>query len=100
MILAYARPYAQPSVRAGRRAEEPRLSDPGPSLRAMTIWPESLDADLRTLCGHLGIEPPAVVPHANASRSGDYRTHFTPAMRDRVAELHGRDLEVFGYTFD
>ena len=61
---------------------------------------ETLDADLRSIASRLGIEPPAVVPRENASRSGDYRTHFTPAMRDRVGELYVRDLEEFGYTFD
>lgn len=61
---------------------------------------ETLDADLRLVCGHLGIDPPAVVPHENTSRSGDYRAHFTPAMRDRIGELHAADVEEFGYTFD
>lgn len=61
---------------------------------------ERLDDDLRTICDHLRIEAPAVVPRNNASAGGDYRAQFTPAMRDRAAELYARDLEVFGYTFD
>jgi sulfotransferase famil protein len=62
---------------------------------------ESLVTDLAQVCDRLGIEPPPVEPRRNADPggSGSYRDHYTPAMRQRVAELFEPDLREFGYEF-
>ena len=62
---------------------------------------ESLGTDLAAVCERLGIEPPPQEPRRNADpgASGGYRDHYTPAMRQRVAELFEPDLREFGYEF-
>ena len=60
---------------------------------------ESFGADLATVCERLGVEAPPQTPRRNAGPSGSYRDHYTPAMRDRVAELFEPDLREFGYEF-
>jgi hypothetical protein len=39
------------------------------------------------------------VPHRNARSSGSWRDYYTPATRDRVAEVYAKDVEEFGYRF-
>ena len=60
---------------------------------------ESFEADLATACEHIGIEPPAATPRRNAGPGGDWRDQYTPAMRQRIADLYAPDLRVFGYEF-
>jgi hypothetical protein len=64
---------------------------------------ETFGADLAAVCERLGLEPPPQEPHRNADRSaapgGSFRDHYTPAMRDRVADLYEPDLREFGYEF-
>ena len=64
---------------------------------------ESLGPDLATACERLGIEAPPAAPRRNAGPSRapreSYRDHYTPAMRDRVAELFRADVDEFGYEF-
>jgi hypothetical protein len=60
---------------------------------------ESFAADLATVCERLGIQPPPEAPRRNAGGDGSYRDHYTPAMRDRVAELFEPDLREYGYEF-
>jgi hypothetical protein len=60
---------------------------------------ESFGADLAQVCERLGIEPPPQEPRRNAGPSSSYRDRYTPAMRDRVAELFEPDLREFGYEF-
>ncbi len=60
---------------------------------------ESLDKDIPAILSHLGVEEPVELPHKNKSKHGSYRDYYTPAGRDRVAELYARDIEEFGYTF-
>ena len=59
---------------------------------------ETLDADLATVFAHAGLPEPAA-ERRNAGPPTDYREHYTPAMRDRVAELFAPDIERFGYAF-
>ena len=35
----------------------------------------------------------------NASKRGDYRSYYTPPLKDAVAKLYARDLELFEYEF-
>ena len=59
---------------------------------------ESLAQDVATVGERLGFTPE--LDQRNAGGSGDFRVHYTPAMRDRVAELFDVDLREFGYSFD
>ncbi|MEJ7832239.1 MAG: sulfotransferase family 2 domain-containing protein [Nocardioides sp.] len=60
---------------------------------------ESFDADLAQVCGRIGVELPSAVPRQNSGSTGDYRDHYTPAMRQRIAELFAPDVREFGYEF-
>ncbi|WP_372734832.1 sulfotransferase family 2 domain-containing protein [Nocardioides sp.] len=60
---------------------------------------ESFDADLATVCNHIGIPAPETVPRRNAGPGGDWRAQYTPAMRQKVAELYAADLREYGYEF-
>jgi hypothetical protein len=60
---------------------------------------ESFGSDLARACARLGLAPPPEAPRRNAGPSSSYRDHYTPAMRDRVAELFAADVDEFGYEF-
>lgn len=60
---------------------------------------ESLDDGVRTVFEHLGLPLVEAAPRRNAGPIRDYREHFTPAMRDRVAEVFAADIRAFGYEF-
>lgn len=60
---------------------------------------ERLDADLARGLTLAGLSVPANLEPSNAGTGADYRIHYSPAMRDRVAEVSARDIEEFGYTF-
>ena len=51
------------------------------------------------MCEHIGIPAPAATPHRNAGPGGDWREQYTPAMRQRIADLYEPDLRAFGYEF-
>jgi len=59
---------------------------------------ESLARDVGVVGERLGFATD--VEQRNAGGSGDFRVHYTPAMRDRVAALFEVDLRAFGYAFD
>ncbi len=83
------------------RFREPQISRlETPTRRADYIGhTETLDKDIAAILGHLGLEVPAELPHRNKSTHDSYRKFYTPATRDRVAELYARDIEEFGYEF-
>jgi hypothetical protein len=60
---------------------------------------ESFAADLATACEHIGIPAPEATPRRNAGPGGDWRAQYTPAMRQRIADLYEPDLRAFGYEF-
>lgn len=60
---------------------------------------ETFTADLVAVCDRLELERPPEEPHRNAGPGGSYRDHYTPAMRERVADLFAPDVREFGYTF-
>lgn len=39
------------------------------------------------------------LPHLNASPRKDYRKYYTPALRDKIAAIYARDIELLGYSF-
>lgn len=59
---------------------------------------ERVTEDFATVCARLGVN--ASLPHANVSKHEDYRSYYTSATRDLVAEHFRRDIELFGYDFD
>ena len=60
---------------------------------------ETFTADFADVCARLGIAPPPEEPRRNAGPGGSYRDQYTPAMRERVADLYAADLREFGYEF-
>ena len=60
---------------------------------------EDLEHDLARGLGMAGLPAPEEVRRTNAGPLDDHRAHYTPAMRDRVAEVAARDIAEFGYTF-
>lgn len=62
---------------------------------------ERLHEDFETACQRIGIKTPAL-PHKRQAtdRKKDYRSYYTDATRELVAEHFRRDIEAFGYTFD
>jgi hypothetical protein len=59
---------------------------------------ERLEEDFATICQRLGVA--ATLPKANHSKHEDYRSYYTPATRQMVAEHCRRDIELFCYDFD
>jgi hypothetical protein len=59
---------------------------------------ERLNEDFTKICARLGMNAP--LSRSNASSHRDYRTYYSPATRDLVADHFRRDIELFGYTFD
>ncbi|RYC13769.1 sulfotransferase family 2 domain-containing protein [Nocardioides zhouii] len=59
---------------------------------------ERFAEDLQEVERRLGAEPTRV-PHRNKSPHGGYHDYYSPAARDKVAEVYAADLEAFGYTF-
>lgn len=86
--------------------EVPRLRRPqvaylrAPGRRADLVGrQETLEADLRVLAERCGLPPHAGGRWNADDEPVDYRDAYTPAMRDRVAEVFARDVEAFGYEF-
>lgn len=59
---------------------------------------EEMQASYEQACREIGIAS-RPLDKVNASRRGDYRSYYTPQLRDAVARLYARDLELFGYEF-
>jgi hypothetical protein len=60
---------------------------------------ESLEDDLHAIYDHLGLEWVELQSVNIDPGRPDYRDVYTPATRDRVAELFAADLEAYGYEF-
>lgn len=59
---------------------------------------ENLEADILRILDRLGL-PAVELPHVNGTRHRHYARHYTPAGRDKVAELYRRDIELLGYSY-
>ena len=59
---------------------------------------ETMQASYDEACRRIGI-PSRSLDKVNESRRGGYRDYYTPELRDAVAKLYARDLELFGYQF-
>ncbi|WP_432477406.1 hypothetical protein [Nocardioides sp. GXQ0305] len=61
---------------------------------------ETFEADMRAVIARIGLEDPADVGRVNAAPDHlDYRSVYTPAMRDKVTRVSERDLRAFSYDF-
>ena len=59
---------------------------------------EDMQASYDEACRRIGIGS-RLLDRVNSSRHGDYRDYYTPELREAVARLYARDLELFGYDF-
>ncbi len=59
---------------------------------------ETLAADFQTVCDRLKIKAP--LPHINASRHRDYRSHYTDCTAAMVEEAFRKEIDFFGFSFD
>lgn len=59
---------------------------------------ENLEADTAVVFEHFGL-PFERAAHDNRSKRTGYRDYYTPATRDRVAEVFAKDIAEFGYDF-
>lgn len=60
---------------------------------------EQLDADLAWVCERLALPARDEAPRRNVGPTTNYREHYTPAMRDKVAKDFAPDIAEFGYEF-
>ena len=60
---------------------------------------ETLEADLRAVFARFELPWEGLTDINVDAERPDYRDWYTPAMRDRVAEVYARDIELFGYRF-
>jgi hypothetical protein len=64
---------------------------------------ENLASELDAFLAGLGIEERPVLKNAKGAfrptESRDYRSFYTPQLRDRVAKLYAREIALFGYEF-
>lgn len=61
---------------------------------------EHLEQDTHRLCQLLGISPPPILPHLiKSTRNPDYRSYYTPELREKVEHIYEVDIERFDYHF-
>jgi hypothetical protein len=61
---------------------------------------ETLSEDLASVMQTLGVETKLALPKTNVSESRDYRSYYTPELRDRVAEWYAPEIKLLGYAFE
>ena len=59
---------------------------------------ETLDEDFRKICSRLNIDCSLGAHNTNPGES--YGKVYTGSMRQKVADVYARDIELFGYEFD
>ena len=59
---------------------------------------ETFAEDFRQVCERAGI-PGSEVHARNVGRHAPYQSYYTDALRDKVASLYRKDIQVFGYRF-
>ncbi len=60
---------------------------------------ETFEADLRRVCARLKIPHDRIIAR-NTSGKSPYQQYYTPALREKVAELYAPDIQIFGYQFE
>ncbi|WP_440225581.1 sulfotransferase family 2 domain-containing protein [Dokdonella sp. MW10] len=59
---------------------------------------ERMQDDYDAICARVGI-PAERLEQVNASKRGPYASYYDDELKDHVARMYARDLELFGYTF-
>jgi hypothetical protein len=59
---------------------------------------EQMQSSFDEICDRIGI-PRAELEKTNESKRSDYREYYDPQLKEGVAKLYARDLELFGYEF-
>jgi Sulfotransferase family len=59
---------------------------------------ETFEADFREICGRLGI-PCDAIESRNVHPRKHYREYYTDELREKVARIYQRDVQIFGYKF-
>jgi hypothetical protein len=60
---------------------------------------ETMQASYDEICARIGM-PSAALERVNASEHRPWRDYYDRELRDLVAGVYARDLELFGYDFD
>ncbi|MFZ1622445.1 sulfotransferase family 2 domain-containing protein, partial [Dokdonella sp.] len=60
---------------------------------------ETMQADYDAICARIGI-PSLALEQVNASRHRHYGEYYDDELRERVAAMYARDLELLGYRFE
>ena len=74
------------------------VDDEGKLLTDMIGRFETMQESYDAIAERIGI-PSATLERVNASSHADFRTYYNQELRDGVAKLYARDLELFGYRF-
>lgn len=72
------------------------VDDEGKLLTDMIGRFETMQESYDAIAGRIGI-PAATLERVNESSHADFRTYYNQELRDGVAKLYARDLELFGY---
>lgn len=70
----------------------------GQLLSDMVGRVEEMQASYDAICARIGI-PTKHLERINSSKHGNYRDYYDEALKEGVADLYRRDLELFDYTF-
>lgn len=91
--------YVDWEIRRGKMFQHTYVCDAGgKSIVDFVGYFERLNEDFAKVCARLGVK--AELPQANKSSHKDYRSYYTPALREKVAQYFQQDIERFGYDFD
>lgn len=60
---------------------------------------ETMQADYESICAQIGI-PSQVLEQVNASQHRHFAEYYDDELRELVATMYARDLELFGYRFE
>jgi hypothetical protein len=60
---------------------------------------ENIAADFREACRRIGIEAPPLSHRRRAKHRSDYRSYYTDATAELIAERFKRDIDLFDYAF-
>ncbi len=60
---------------------------------------EDIEGDFREVCRRIGINPPPLAHRRRAKKRLDYRSYYSDATAELIAERFKRDIELFDYYF-
>ncbi|MDZ7580461.1 MAG: sulfotransferase family 2 domain-containing protein [Deltaproteobacteria bacterium] len=60
---------------------------------------ENIAADFRKACRRIGIKAPPLSHRRRAKHRSDYRSYYTDATAELIAERFKRDIDLFDYAF-